>query len=353
MGFAAEVFGGMPEVQLTPDLDCADIYVFYLYLPVNSGAVLIYVDTDAYPVALMKDALASYPGAIIVGPTPAGGASLHFEVPYASTSFSVRSPLLGGPAVLRLPRAERVARALMAAKSWQKGGEPPSPPERLGLVAYIAHSCFPHRENFFRYLVRAVAAAGEIGPVDAISRCGRNVTLAHAEDQDASPNTRFTIGYMDEAASTFARYRFAMVFENTDWPNYVTEKIVNAFLGGAVPIYWGTNAVLKWFNPASFIYVNKFASFKAAAQHVITVAKDPAAYAAYADAPVLRDGGGAELWPFSWHTKAPTLPANVPTLRSELVSASFQRAGVGITSTGSVWGNVHPSERRVWDFAGI
>ena len=39
-------------------------------------------------------------------------------------------------------------------------------------------------------------------------------------------------------------------------PGYVTEKIVNAFLAGSIPIYWGSRAVLEIFNPESFIYAN-------------------------------------------------------------------------------------------------
>lgn len=38
---------------------------------------------------------------------------------------------------------------------------------------------------------------------------------------------------------------------------YVTEKIVNAFLAGAIPIYWGSPFVLKMFNPRAFIFVNR------------------------------------------------------------------------------------------------
>jgi len=36
----------------------------------------------------------------------------------------------------------------------------------------------------------------------------------------------------------FAAHKFAIVFENRLIEGYVTEKIINAYLGKAVPVYW-------------------------------------------------------------------------------------------------------------------
>lgn len=47
--------------------------------------------------------------------------------------------------------------------------------------------------------------------------------------------------------------RFAIAFENTSHPGYVTEKIVDAFQAGCVPIYWGSSRVTEEFNPSTFI----------------------------------------------------------------------------------------------------
>ena len=40
-------------------------------------------------------------------------------------------------------------------------------------------------------------------------------------------------------------YRFALVMENADAPWYVTEKILNAFAAGAIPVYYGTEDVFR------------------------------------------------------------------------------------------------------------
>lgn len=38
---------------------------------------------------------------------------------------------------------------------------------------------------------------------------------------------------------TLGKYKYSLCFENTYTPGYVTEKIVDSFLGGSQPIYWG------------------------------------------------------------------------------------------------------------------
>jgi len=55
----------------------------------------------------------------------------------------------------------------------------------------------------------------------------------------------------------YRRYRFAMVFENTRLSGYVTEKIVNAFLGGAIPIYYGTEDVFEVFNRNAMVFFDE------------------------------------------------------------------------------------------------
>jgi hypothetical protein len=44
---------------------------------------------------------------------------------------------------------------------------------------------------------------------------------------------------------TLRVYNFVIAFENTDHPGYITEKIVDAFKAGTVPLYWGGGAFVK------------------------------------------------------------------------------------------------------------
>ena len=50
-----------------------------------------------------------------------------------------------------------------------------------------------------------------------------------------------------------AEHRFSIACENVSQAGYTTEKLVEAFVSGAVPIYWGDPDVIKDFNPKAFI----------------------------------------------------------------------------------------------------
>jgi Glycosyltransferase family 10 (fucosyltransferase) C-term len=57
-----------------------------------------------------------------------------------------------------------------------------------------------------------------------------------------------------ENSKSFRQYRYCLVMENTAKSGYITEKIVYAFLGGCVPIYYGTREVFDVFNKNAFIF---------------------------------------------------------------------------------------------------
>jgi hypothetical protein len=52
------------------------------------------------------------------------------------------------------------------------------------------------------------------------------------------------------------QYRYSIAIENTVHDNYFTEKILDCWLAGAVPIYYGAANLEKYFPSASFIRLN-------------------------------------------------------------------------------------------------
>lgn len=48
-------------------------------------------------------------------------------------------------------------------------------------------------------------------------------------------------------------FRFHITIENCSVDDYFTEKIVDAFLTGSIPIYWGSPSIGKHFDPRGFI----------------------------------------------------------------------------------------------------
>ncbi len=64
----------------------------------------------------------------------------------------------------------------------------------------------------------------------------------------------------DKLAFT-SRYKFAIACENSCYPGYTTEKIVDAFAAKAIPIYYGDPTAAEDFNPKAFINCADYASF--------------------------------------------------------------------------------------------
>lgn len=48
-------------------------------------------------------------------------------------------------------------------------------------------------------------------------------------------------------------HKFTIAFENNSYPGYTTEKLMDAFLAGSLPIYWGDPTVTKNWNKDAFI----------------------------------------------------------------------------------------------------
>ena len=56
-------------------------------------------------------------------------------------------------------------------------------------------------------------------------------------------------------------HKFMMAFENTSYPKYCTEKLMDAFLVGSLPLYWGDPKVKEEWNPKAFININDYRGY--------------------------------------------------------------------------------------------
>jgi len=53
------------------------------------------------------------------------------------------------------------------------------------------------------------------------------------------------------------KHKFSITYENNSYPYYVTEKLMDGFLAGSLPIYWGASRVAEDFNEKAFINATK------------------------------------------------------------------------------------------------
>ncbi len=84
--------------------------------------------------------------------------------------------------------------------------------------------------------------------------------------------------------------RFSVACENSLYPGYTTEKIIDAYAAQTIPIYWGNPEAVKEFDERSFINCHNYGSIREAAEAVIRVDQDDELYLAMMHSPVFKDG---------------------------------------------------------------
>lgn len=73
-------------------------------------------------------------------------------------------------------------------------------------------------------------------------------------------------------------YKFSIAFENSAHRGYITEKIVDAFAAGTIPIYWGAPDIKDYFNEKAFINVQDYSSLEEAVEKIREIDIDDDAY---------------------------------------------------------------------------
>ena len=90
-------------------------------------------------------------------------------------------------------------------------------------------------------------------------------------------------------------YKFNIAFENSTTNGYTTEKIVNAFQSGSIPIYAGNPLVTRDFNPKAFINCNDFDGIDEVIERVREIDSDKELYMSMLAEDPLTDEGKAYL----------------------------------------------------------
>ena len=87
--------------------------------------------------------------------------------------------------------------------------------------------------------------------LDELSKLGQIDTLDMYNINDK------TCYHSRELISIYSKYKFVICFENSKTDGYVTEKIFNVFLSGAIPIYDGAPNIADYVNLNSFLLFDK------------------------------------------------------------------------------------------------
>jgi hypothetical protein len=102
----------------------------------------------------------------------------------------------------------------------------------------------------------AIQAFRRIGEVDVYGTYGNRIT---SSKHDISTH-----------------YRFQLCFENDLYPGYVTEKPIDAWAAGCIPVWWGSDPA-GYLNPRALINAADYRSLAELGQAVARLDSDPAA----------------------------------------------------------------------------
>ena len=86
-----------------------------------------------------------------------------------------------------------------------------------------------------------------------------------------------------------SKHKFSIAFENTSHPGYTTEKLIQSFAAGTVPIYWGDPRIKEVFDPESFVFVNDYKSLDDVIDKIKEIDQNDELYLKYLGTPALLD----------------------------------------------------------------
>jgi hypothetical protein len=185
-------------------------------------------------------------------------------------------------------------------QEWQnKIFRPEHHPRTIGItkdrfLIYAVSNCIGYREQAFSALSNLGKQVEYGGRCSARSVSGRNETnIVKAPDSIIKSN-------WGENHKVFQPYRFALVMENKRANGYITEKILNAFLAGCIPIYYGTTEIFNIFNKKAFVWYD-VQHPKAALDRIAYLEENRTAYDEVLKEPILADGEETVRKYFSWN----------------------------------------------------
>lgn len=133
------------------------------------------------------------------------------------------------------------------------------------------------RNDMFHYL-------NKYKKVESIGRCLNNMN--------------FVLEYKwwtEEYINYISNYKFIICFENSkidgDSSTYSTEKIINPYIAGIIPIYWGSNSIHKVLSKNSMLYLedDSIESYKKIINEIVELDNDDEKYLEFVNRPAITD----------------------------------------------------------------
>jgi len=178
------------------------------------------------------------------------------EIPHPAPGRSMRNMHAFGPLID--PKPQDLVLYYLQLVWWDKYQDKLTPasmvyPEKrprgnkTHFMIYANSNCAAYREE-------AVGLLSEYGIIHCDGKCtgkgGNRTNIVKTENPIGIRNWWVNV-------ELFSNYRFCFVMEHQDkHAAYITEKILNAFSAGCIPIYYGIEKIFDIFNPNAFVFYN-------------------------------------------------------------------------------------------------
>lgn len=111
--------------------------------------------------------------------------------------------------------------------------------------------------------------------------------LSKYKKVDCGGNSLNNIGKKVDNKIEFQKnYKFCIAYENSSFPGYCSEKILEAYKSNCIPIYYGSSTVSQDFNPETFINAHNFANNEELIKYIIQVDSNDKMYQSFLNKPI-------------------------------------------------------------------
>jgi hypothetical protein len=131
------------------------------------------------------------------------------------------------------------------------------------------------RENFCAFVVSSNSSRERVDFFKRLSRYKKIDSYGKVMNNMGDEMQR--LNYLSNP-DLFKKYKFVICFENDFHDEYITEKLINVMLAGAIPIYRGALNVGEYFNTKSFINYDDYGSYEKMIEKVIELDNDDTKY---------------------------------------------------------------------------
>ena len=135
--------------------------------------------------------------------------------------------------------------------------------DRTFFIAYCSSSLYKHREDFFNLCIENYPKKPATDYIKSLGKCYGK----YPESNNKIEGTWTSENLIRE----YSKFNFVLAMENNKKKGYVTEKIVNVFAAGAVPVFWGDDIVTQFFNKKAFINISDFDDFESCVKYIINL----------------------------------------------------------------------------------